>query len=122
MADQRFAEDTVFVIFEGDHTLLQSDERARLEWEAAQDQIGLKLRQTYELAAALPEQKSKEFKNRYLRWNEVDPVDQQIEPTNRPWPESRKGDGIAKPKAFPKAPMRRPGARVATGKERKEVE
>ena len=62
MADKRFAEDTVFVIFEGDYTLLQSDERARLEWEAAQDQIGLKLRVTYELAAALPEQKSKEFK------------------------------------------------------------
>ena len=59
MADQRFAEDTVFVIFEGDYTLLQSDERARLEWEAAQDKIGLERRATYELAAALPEHESK---------------------------------------------------------------
>ena len=78
MADQRFAEDTVFVIFEGDYTLLQSDEQARLEWEAAQDEIGLQLRSTYELAAALPEQKSTEFKNCYLRWNEMDPLDQQL--------------------------------------------
>ena len=57
MADKRFAEDTVFVIFEGDYTLLQSDEQARVEWEAAQDNIGLQLRATYELAAALPETK-----------------------------------------------------------------
>ena len=58
MADQRFAEDTVFVIFEGDYTLLQSDERARLEWEAAQDQIGLQLRATYELAAGFQNKKA----------------------------------------------------------------
>ena len=121
MADERFAEDTVFVIFEGDYTLLQSDERARLEWEAAQDQIGLQLRSTYELAAALPEEKSKEFQNRYLRWNEMDDCDKQHH-TSQPWPESRSSDKIARPKAFPKTPLRRPGARVATGNERIEVE
>ena len=103
MSDKRFAEDTLFVIFEGDYTLLQSDEQARLEWEAAQDQIGLQLRATYELAAALPEQKSKEFQNRYLRWNEMDPCDQQLH-TSQPWPESRPSDIIARPKAFPKRP------------------
>ena len=58
MADERFAEDTVFVIFEGDYTLLQSDEQARLEWEAANDQVGLKLRSIHELAEALPEKKA----------------------------------------------------------------
>ena len=121
MADERFAEDTVFVIFEGDYTLLKSDETARLEWEAAQDQIGLKLRATYELAAVLPEQKSKEFKNRYLRWNEMDPFDRQMH-TSEPWPEWRKCDGVAKPKVFPKPSLRRPGAAVATGNEVIEVE
>ena len=59
MADARFADDTLFVIFEGDYCLLESDERARQEWEAAQDKIGLELRATYELAAALPEHESK---------------------------------------------------------------
>ena len=63
MADERFADDTVFVIFEGDYCLLESDERARQEWEAAQDQIGLELRATYELAAALPEEKSNAFQH-----------------------------------------------------------
>ena len=121
MADQRFAEDTVFVIFEGDYTLLQSDERARLEWDAAQDDIGLQLRATYELAAALPEQKSKEFQNRYLRWNEMDPCDQQLH-TSQPWPESRPSDRIARPKAFPKTTAGLPGSRAATGNEQIEVE
>ena len=69
MADERFAEDTVFVIFEGDYCLLQSDEKARLDWEDAQNKIGLELRAHYELAAALPPEKSKAFQNQYLRWN-----------------------------------------------------
>ena len=62
MADDRFAADTVFVIFEGDYTLLSTDESARIEWETAQDDVGLELRATYELAAALPEGKRNTFK------------------------------------------------------------
>ena len=67
MADKRFAEDTLFVIFEGDYTVLKSDETARQEWDEAQNKIGLQLRATYELAAALPEDRANEFKNTYLR-------------------------------------------------------
>ena len=65
MADDRFADDTIFIIFEGDYCLLESDEQARQEWEAAQDKIGLELRATYELAAALPEDERRVFQNRY---------------------------------------------------------
>ena len=101
MADERFAEDTVFVIFEGDYCLLQSDERARQEWEAAQDKIGLELRATYELAAALPDEKRKEFKNQYLRWNARDELDEQLR-QETPFPEPHKWDAVANPKAFPK--------------------
>ena len=78
MADERSAEDTVFIIFEGDYTCLESDERARLEWEHAQSQIGLKLRATCELAAALPEEESKKFANQSLRWHDIDILDRHV--------------------------------------------
>ena len=121
MADERFADDTVFVIFEGDYCLLQSDERAREYWEAAQDNIGLELRATYELAAALPADKSNAFQNQYLRWNAKDEFGKQIHEAT-PFPEKHATDGLCKPKAFPKNPMRSSKARIATGDERIEVD
>ena len=121
MADERFADDTLFVIFEGDYTLLKSDEDARLEWDEAQNDIGLKLRSVHELAVALPDRKSKAFKNQYLRWYEKDDLDEQRH-TFQPWPASRPGDSIAQPKVFPKAPLRRPAAREASGNETIHVE
>ena len=123
MADDRFADDTIFIIFEGDYCLLESDEQARQEWEAAQDKIGLELRATYELAAALPEDKRKEFQNRYLRWNakDVDVFGKQAY-QETPFPEKLPHDEIAKPKAFPKFPPKPPNARKTTGDEKIEID
>ena len=116
MADERLTDDTVFLVFEGDYCLLQSDEEARQDWDAAQDKIGLKLRATYELAAALPADKAYGFQNQYLRWYAKDVFDKQVhEPT--PFPEQLSTDGFARPKAYPKMPMRTSKARTATGDE-----
>ena len=121
MADERFAPDTVFVIFEGDYCLLRSDETARHEWELAQDSIGLQLRSTYELSAALPEHKRSAFQHTYLRWNAKDELDQQLH-IEKPFPEGRQVDSVARPKTFPKMPPRGAKARFATGDEKIEVE
>ena len=57
----------------------------------------------------------------YLRWNANDTLGKQIH-RETPWPEELPTDGLAKPKAFPKIPCRKPEARTATGDETIEVD